>query len=169
MIGKAQQLTFPDSLIPLYIAFLAWDEFAATHDKDGLGGAPQVPGETDQDTDTEKLVGIAFKIANDLVKEANAKPDDDELDAAKAQIREFASELYVTSPFALSNFSSLRRMSAHMLHSVRAGGAELHNIGALAGGIVSQEVIKVITEQYVPVDDTCVFDGIRSKSMVFKV
>jgi len=52
---------------------------------------------------------------------------------------------------------------------VRAGGAELHNIGALTGGMVSQEVIKVITEQYVPVDNTCIFDGIKSKSMVIKV
>jgi hypothetical protein len=38
----------------------------------------------------------------------------------------------------------------------------LHNIGALTGGMVSQEIIKVVTEQYVPVDNTCVFDGIRS-------
>ena len=53
--------------------------------------------------------------------------------------------------------------------SARAGGAELHNIGALTGGMVSQEVIKVITEQYVPVDNTCVFDGVRSRSMVFRV
>jgi amyloid beta precursor protein binding protein 1 len=52
---------------------------------------------------------------------------------------------------------------------VRAGGAELHNIGALAGGIVSQEIIKAITEQYVPVDNNCVFDGIKSKSTVFKI
>ncbi|KAH3969662.1 hypothetical protein HBI55_007830 [Parastagonospora nodorum] len=141
----AQTLTFPDSLIPLYIAFLAWDEFTATHLKDGLGGAPQVPGETDPDTDTEKLTGIAFKIANDLVKEASATIDEDEYAAVKTQIGEFASEL------------------------VRAGGAELHNIGALTGGMVSQEVIKVITEQYVPVDNTCVFDGIKSKSMVIKV
>ena len=35
--------------------------------------------------------------------------------------------------------------------------------------MVSQEIIKAITEQYVPVDNTCVFDGIRSKSTVFKV
>jgi amyloid beta precursor protein binding protein 1 len=39
----------------------------------------------------------------------------------------------------------------------------------LTGGIVSQEIIKSITEQYVPVDNTCVFDGIKSKSTVFKV
>ncbi|KAF1939050.1 hypothetical protein EJ02DRAFT_409261 [Clathrospora elynae] len=141
----AQKLTFDDSLVPLYIAFLAWDEFVATHDKDGLGGAPQVPGETDPETDSENLTGIAFKIADDLVKEASAAIDHDEYDRVKTQIGDFAREL------------------------VRAGGAELHNIGALTGGIVSQEIIKAITEQYVPVDNTCIFDGIKSKSMVIKV
>ena len=45
----------------------------------------------------------------------------------------------------------------------------MHNIAALTGGIVSQEVIKAVTEQYVPGDNTCVFDGVRSKSAVFKV
>jgi amyloid beta precursor protein binding protein 1 len=80
-------------MVPLYIAFLAWDEFAATHDRDGLGGAPQVPGETDQEADTEKLIGIAFKIADDLVKEASASIDEDEYATVKTQIREFASEL----------------------------------------------------------------------------
>ncbi|MDI1486507.1 MAG: hypothetical protein OHK93_005738 [Ramalina farinacea] len=37
---------------------------------------------------------------------------------------------------------------------VRADGAELHNISALTGGMVAQEVIKVVTKQYVPVDAT---------------
>jgi amyloid beta precursor protein binding protein 1 len=77
----------------LYIAFLAWDEFVATHDRDGPGGAPQVPGETDQDTDSEKLTGIAFKIADDLVNEANASIDEDEYATIKSQIGEYAQEL----------------------------------------------------------------------------
>jgi amyloid beta precursor protein binding protein 1 len=89
----AQTLTFPDSLIPLYIAFLAWDEFAATHEKDGLNGAPGIAGETDPDSDTEKLTGIAFKIADDLVKEASASIDEDEYATVKTQIGEFAGEL----------------------------------------------------------------------------
>lgn len=54
-------------------------------------------------------------------------------------------------------------------YSARAGGAELHNIAALTGGIVSQEIIKAVTEQYIPVDNTCVFDGVRSKSGVLRV
>ena len=52
---------------------------------------------------------------------------------------------------------------------MRAGGAELHNIAALTGGLVSQEVIKAITEQYIPVDNTCVFDGVNSKTAVFRI
>lgn len=51
----------------------------------------------------------------------------------------------------------------------RARGAELHNISALTGGMVAQEIIKIITKQYTPVDNTCVFDGISSKSQVFKL
>lgn len=51
----------------------------------------------------------------------------------------------------------------------RADGAELHNIAALTGGMVAQEVIKVVTKQYVPVDNTCVFDGVQSKTAVFNI
>ena len=50
----------------------------------------------------------------------------------------------------------------------RAKEGELHNISALTGGMVAQEVIKVITKQYIPLDNTCVFDGIVSKAAVFK-
>ncbi|KAL8782521.1 MAG: hypothetical protein Q9195_009629 [Heterodermia aff. obscurata] len=52
---------------------------------------------------------------------------------------------------------------------VRAEEGELHNISALTGGMIAQEVIKVITKQYIPFDNTCVFDGIASKAGVFRV
>jgi len=129
------------------MAFLAWDKFIATHDKDALGGAPKAPGESDADleSDIEKVTGIALTFVDDLVKHSNISIGEDEFDTIRAQIGELAQEF------------------------VRAGGAELHNISALTGGIVSQEIIKVITEQYVPVDNTCIFDGVRSKSSVFNV
>ena len=56
-----------------------------------------------------------------------------------------------------------------LLEFERADGGELHNIAALTGGMVAQEVIKVVTKQYVPVDNVCVFDGIVSKSGIFKM
>lgn len=56
-----------------------------------------------------------------------------------------------------------------MLRRVRAGGGELHNIAAATGGMIAQEVIKVITKQYIPVDNTCVFDGITSRTSVLRL
>ncbi len=39
-------------------------------------------------------------------------------------------------------------------------------IAALLGGIVAQEAIKLITRQYVPLNGTCIFDGIHSTTKV---
>ncbi|EGX95784.1 ubiquitin-like activating enzyme (UlaA) [Cordyceps militaris CM01] len=50
----------------------------------------------------------------------------------------------------------------------RAAGGELHNISAALGGMVAQEVIKVVTKQYIPVDNTCIFDGIESRCQVLR-
>ena len=51
----------------------------------------------------------------------------------------------------------------------RTGGGELHNISALTGGMVAQEMIKIITKQYVPIDNTCVFDGITSRCQILRL
>lgn len=51
----------------------------------------------------------------------------------------------------------------------RTKGGELHNISALTGGMVAQEVIKIITKQYTPIDNTCVFDGITSRTQVLRI
>jgi amyloid beta precursor protein binding protein 1 len=51
----------------------------------------------------------------------------------------------------------------------RAAGAELHNIASLAGGLVAQEVIKAITKQYIPVDNICLFDGVKSSTSVLRL
>ncbi|OQD76685.1 hypothetical protein PENDEC_c004G00823 [Penicillium decumbens] len=51
----------------------------------------------------------------------------------------------------------------------RAEGGELHNIASLAGGLVAQESLKVITKQYGPLDNTCVFDGARSRSEMYRL
>jgi amyloid beta precursor protein binding protein 1 len=131
--------------VPLYIAFLAFDEFVAAHDKDALDSAPKMPGETDAEMDTEEVTVIALKIVDDLINEAGTIVEESEYSTLKTRTGEFVQEL------------------------VRAGGAELHNISSLTGGLVSQETIKVITEQYIPVDNTCVFDGVKSKTEVIRV
>ena len=51
----------------------------------------------------------------------------------------------------------------------RARGGELHNIAALTGGMVAQEIIKIITKQYIPIDNTCVFDGVSSRVQILRL
>ena len=51
----------------------------------------------------------------------------------------------------------------------RAGSGELHNIAAVTGGMVAQEVIKIITNQYIPVDNACIFDGISSRCQILRL
>jgi amyloid beta precursor protein binding protein 1 len=51
----------------------------------------------------------------------------------------------------------------------RSGGNELHNISAVIGGMVAQEMIKIITKQYIPIDNVCIFDGIDSRCQVLRL
>ncbi|KAG9298440.1 hypothetical protein G9A89_008704 [Geosiphon pyriformis] len=54
------------------------------------------------------------------------------------------------------------------IHEIcRAGGSEQPNIAALVGGIASQEIIKLITSQYIPINNTCIFAGIKSTSSTY--
>jgi hypothetical protein len=52
---------------------------------------------------------------------------------------------------------------------VRWQGAELHNIAAAIGGIAAQEALKLIVQQYVPLNNTLLFDGIYSKINVIEM
>lgn len=47
-------------------------------------------------------------------------------------------------------------------NSVRAPTADVPNTAAFLGGLVAQEVIKMITKQYVPIDGTCVVDLVET-------
>ena len=50
---------------------------------------------------------------------------------------------------------------------VRCGAAELQVIAAIIGALAAQESIKLITQQYVPVEGTIIFNGMHSTSSVF--
>ena len=41
----------------------------------------------------------------------------------------------------------------------RWGGSEMHAIASVMGGIASQEVIKAATHQYLPLNNTFIFNG----------
>jgi amyloid beta precursor protein binding protein 1 len=49
---------------------------------------------------------------------------------------------------------------SHAKEMVRFGAGEIHNTAALVGGIVSQETIKLLTAQYIPLNNTYIYNGI---------
>lgn len=136
----AMSLTNPDSLILLYISFLAYDTYISTQ-----GTGSQVNSSDSQEEKEAKITGVAHAILSNLLKEANETIDEPEHTEVKETLDKHVQEL------------------------VRANGGELHNIAAATGGMVAQEVIKVITKQYVPIDNTCLFDGIQSRTSVLKL
>ena len=82
IFDTASNLTNPDSLILIHIAFLAFDIFTSSHLSDGLASSYRTPGsdEASYNADIEKMSGIASKIISDLIKKANISNQDLESD-----------------------------------------------------------------------------------------
>lgn len=49
----------------------------------------------------------------------------------------------------------------------RYGGAELHSVSSFIGGCAAQEVIKLITRQYKPVNNTFIYDAMTSNTVTY--
>ncbi|XP_026284162.1 NEDD8-activating enzyme E1 regulatory subunit [Frankliniella occidentalis] len=49
----------------------------------------------------------------------------------------------------------------------RYGGSELHSVSSFMGGCVAQEVIKFITHQYKPINNTFIYDAMTSNTVTY--
>ncbi|KAI9667824.1 MAG: hypothetical protein M1821_000643 [Bathelium mastoideum] len=138
----------PDSLILIHIGFLAYDSFMNLRPEEG-GRYPSLPPgiySDEVETDALKLLEhMEFQVRSLLRNNGESYDDNPKYSELRPAMEKVAREI------------------------TRPGGAELHNIASLTGGIVAQEVIKAVTEQYVPVDNVCIFDGVQSKTQVMKV
>ncbi|KAL8873090.1 MAG: hypothetical protein Q9174_001378, partial [Haloplaca sp. 1 TL-2023] len=144
-MAQMLQDAYSYSLLPVYIAFLAYDamyeEYNSTFTTES---STPLEGE---EPSLEFLSSKAEAIISDVLAASSGGEAGD-------------------SDFRLE---TMKRVEPVLQELIRADGAELHNISALTGGMVAQEVIKVITKQYIPIDNTCVFDGIASKTEVFRI
>lgn len=80
-----------------------------------------------------------------------------------------SAEILATISESIPDASSNMQIVQAAEEVARAKGGELHNISSLTGGMVAQEVIKIITKQYVPIDNTCVYDGITSRTQILRI
>jgi len=80
------------------------------------------------------------------------------------ELRKFADEVLSSLEFETSQVPD-----AHLKELCRFGNSQIHNIAAILGGIGAQEVIKLVTTQWVPLDNTFVFNGINSTSVSLRL
>lgn len=57
----------------------------------------------------------------------------------------------------------------HAQEIVRYGACELHGIASLVGGVAAQEAVKVLTKQYVTLDNTFIYNGIAGRGSVYRL
>jgi len=79
-------------------------------------------------------------------------------------VQEIAHHLVKESGLDFSAFPNLDDYAHEM---VRYGAAELHNIASIVGGTVAQEVIKLVTGQWVALNNSWIFSGLNSSSIQF--
>jgi len=52
----------------------------------------------------------------------------------------------------------------HLQELCRYGNSQIHNIAAVMGGVAAQEIIKLVTHQWVPLNNTFIFNGVKASS-----
>lgn len=155
-----QLLEDPDSSFPLYLAFQIYDYFSTASTD------PSTPETHDLSPPSiDQMLHAAQTLIYELLdKPVDTSRMDDVIEAKRPKLESPPKDEDEDEDGGI-----LTRIFSVLKELDRASGGELHNIAALTGGMVAQEVIKVITKQYVPVDNICVFDGVTSKTAVFKI
>lgn len=124
-----------------YIALKAVDCFYEEHGHYPGNDSRQLALDSDAKSVQKHIEDICKKLnleENDLIASTVLCPSDDDLALA------FAKEM------------------------TRYHNAEIHNTASVVGGVASQEAVKLITAQYVPMDGTYLFNGITSVAGVYK-
>lgn len=63
----------------------------------------------------------------------------------------------------------LSQEKKYAIEMCREANAEVHNIASVVGGVASQEAVKIITGQYVPLNNTYIYNGIASVGGIYNV
>ncbi|KDN41610.1 hypothetical protein K437DRAFT_258206 [Tilletiaria anomala UBC 951] len=138
--------------LPHHIAFLAASIFYNQHSR--------FPG-----------ASAAFSRAVTSSADANADGDDEEedIEADSDELKAIARTLAPKYGADIANEDIMELIDNAAEEMARAGHSSLPSTSALMGGIVAQEVIKLVTRQYVPANNTVVYNGIQQAVGVFKL
>ncbi|BFZ12834.1 hypothetical protein BsWGS_15873 [Bradybaena similaris] len=125
-----------------------------------LGRHILVEEEDSSDEGDETVLYILLRAADRFFTECNHYPGyfDNTVEADIPKLRVCLNKL-------LHDWSLNVTIKDDYVHEMcRYGAAELHTISAFMGGVAAQEVIKVLTGQFVPINNTFLYNGQRQTS-----
>lgn len=104
---------------------------------------------------------VVLRALDRFVLEHGSAPGEHQIETDTAWLKTQVSKL-------LNEWGITNSVSDDIVHEVcRYGGVEIHGISAFIGGCVAQEVIKIITKQYKPINNTFIYNGITSETAGF--
>jgi amyloid beta precursor protein binding protein 1 len=75
----------------------------------------------------------------------------------------------VVAHYQLGDQDLLQQHASNICQELtRYANAEIHTVASVVGGVASQEAVKIITGQYIPLDNTYVFNGIVAVGGVYR-
>lgn len=88
----------------------------------------------------------------------------------ECQVEEDTSRIKSIANKMINEWGISTPISDDLAHEIcRYGGAEIHSISAFFGGCIAHELIKLISKQYKPFDNTIVYDGTTAQTETFKL
>jgi len=103
-----------------------------------------------------------FRIENGRAPGSGDDMTAEELDADTeivwAKMQEFASRAAPSQSEAISEMMT----RDHAAEITRYGACHIHNISAAVAGVASTEIVKLITHQFIPLNNTFIYNGIAS-------
>lgn len=108
---------------------------------------------------------FALRAVHDFEKKHNRYPG-----AGNVDLQADVAELMTIQTTTMMSLGLNQQPVSECLEElVRCGGTEIHNTAAMIGGVGAQAALKVITKQYVPLNNTFIFDGIFGQSSMLTV
>lgn len=94
--------------------------------------------------------------------------DQQQMEIDLADVKQISRKFFLDHP-AISEKQQTILYDQILEELCRYAGAEVHSIAAYLGGCCAQEAIKLITHQYVPIDNTLLYNGISQTTSTFKL
>lgn len=118
----------------------------------------------DDDVEDSIAIFICLKALETFFSTYGRLPGlcDDQVEADVGKMKECVKQMFGKST------CQLKSLDQCLYELCRYGGAEIHATSAFMGGCAAQEVIKLVTNHYVPLDDTLVYNAMTATTRSFK-